>query len=112
MPEVAPAQTDIVLDKPGSGAFTGSGLDELLRNLGVEHVILAGVSYDGGVESSIRSATDRGYGLVLAPDACATFTERQQAGLWQMESGIIQVKPVDEVVAQLQTLPASAGGAG
>jgi nicotinamidase-related amidase len=112
MPEVAPAEDDIVLDKPGSGAFTGSGLDELLRNLGVEHVILGGVSYDGGVESSIRSATDRGYGLVLAPDACATFTERQQAGLWQMESGIIQVKPVDEVVAQLQTLPASAGGAG
>lgn len=110
MPAVA-ADADIVLDKPGSGAFTGSGLDELLRNLGVEHVVVAGVSYDGGLESSIRSATDRGYGLVLVPDACASFTEIQQRGLWQMESGIIQVKPLSEVLAQLHALPASSGGA-
>lgn len=112
MPEVSPAETDIVLDKPGSGAFTGSGLDEVLRNLGVEHVILAGVSYDGGVESSIRSATDRGYGLVLVPDACASFTETQQRGLWNMESGIIQVKPLSQISQQIHDLPASSGGAG
>jgi nicotinamidase-related amidase len=111
MPDVAPTADDIVLDKPGSGAFTGSGLDELLRNLGIEHVIFGGVSYDGAVESSIRSATDRGYGLVLAPEACATFTESQQAGLWGMESGIIQVKPLSEIVGQIRDLPASAGGA-
>lgn len=110
MPEVSPATTDIVLDKPGSGAFTGSGLDELLRNLEIEHVILAGISYDGGLESSIRSATDRGYGLVLAPDACASFNETQQRGLWHMESGIIQVKSLSEISQQIQDLPASTEG--
>lgn len=104
MPAVTPLPGEIVLDKPGSGAFTGTGLDELLRNLGIEHVFLAGVSYDGAVESSIRSATDRGYGLMLAPDACATFDEAQQAGLWDMESGIIQVKPVADVVAQVRDM--------
>jgi nicotinamidase-related amidase len=104
MPAVAPLPDEIVLDKPGSGAFTGTGLDELLRNLGVEHVILAGISYDGAVESSIRSATDRGYGLMLAPDACATFDETQQAGLWEMESGVIQVKPTAEVVKQVREM--------
>jgi nicotinamidase-related amidase len=104
MPAVAPLPDEIVLDKPGSGAFTGTGLDELLRNLEVEHVILGGISYDGAVESSIRSATDRGYGLMLAPDACASFDEAQQAGLWEMESGVIQVKPVADVVAQVREL--------
>lgn len=104
MPAVAPTSDEIVLDKPGSGAFTGTGLDELLRNLGVEHVILGGISYDGAVESSIRSATDRGFGLLLAPDACATFDEAQQAGLWEMESGVIQVKPAAEVVAQVREM--------
>jgi nicotinamidase-related amidase len=107
MPAVAPRPDEIVLDKPGSGAFTGTGLDELLRNLGIEHVILGGVSYDGAVESSIRSATDRGYGLVLVPDACATFDETQQAGLWQMETGVIQVKPVADVAAQVRALSRS-----
>jgi nicotinamidase-related amidase len=84
----------------------------VLRNLGVEHVILAGVSYDGGLESSIRSATDRGYGLVLVPDACASFTETQQRGLWHMESGIIQVKPLSAIIDQIHDLPASSGGEG
>ncbi len=104
MPSVAPLSNEIVVDKPGAGAFTGTGLDELLRNLDIEHVILAGISFDGAVESSIRSATDRGYGLMLAPDACATFDEMQQAGLWEMESGIIQVKPVKDVVAQVREM--------
>jgi nicotinamidase-related amidase len=110
MPAVAPRADEIVLDKPGTGAFTGTGLDELLRNLGIAHVIVGGVSYDGAVESTIRSATDRGYGLVLAPNACATFDESQQAGLWQMESGIIQVKSAAEIIAQVQDLPASREG--
>jgi nicotinamidase-related amidase len=104
MPEVAPRPGELVLDKPASGAFTGTGLDDLLRNLEIEHVILAGVSYDGAVESTLRSATDRGYGAVLVPDACATYHEVLQQGLWQRESGIIQVKPVDEVAALLRTL--------
>ena len=104
MPEVAPRPDEIVLNKPGSGAFTGTGLDELLRNLGIEHVILAGLSYDGAVESTIRSAGDRGYGVVLVPDACATFDRGPQAELWEMESGIIQVRSVAAISDWIATL--------
>jgi nicotinamidase-related amidase len=104
MPAVAPRPDEIVLDKPASGAFTGTGLDEMLRNLEIEHVILCGVSYDAAVESTMRSATDRGYGLVLVPDACATFDEDQQAGLWQMESGTIQVRSVAALADWIATL--------
>ena len=104
MPQVAPRPDEIVLDKPASGAFTGTGLDELLRNLGIEHVILCGLSYDAGVESTLRSATDRGYGLVLVPDACATIDEAQQAGLWHMESGTIQVRSTAAIVDWIASL--------
>jgi ureidoacrylate peracid hydrolase len=104
MPHVAPRPDEIVLDKPGSGAFTGAGLDELLRNLEVEHVILCGVSYDAGVESTMRSAGDRGYGVVLVPDACATIDETQQAGLWQMEGGTIQVRSAADISEWIATL--------
>ena len=76
----------------------------LLRNLGIAHVILCGVSYDAGVESTMRSATDRGYGLVLVPDACASFDETQQAGLWQMESGTIQVRSAAALADWIATL--------
>jgi nicotinamidase-related amidase len=52
----------------------------------------------------MRSATDRGYGLVLVPDACATFDEDQQAGLWQMESGTIQVRSAAAIVDWIASL--------
>jgi nicotinamidase-related amidase len=104
MSAVAPLPDEIVLDKPASGAFTGTGLDELLRNLEIEHVIVCGVSYDAAVESTMRSATDRGYGLVLVPDACATFDENQQAGLWQTESGTIQVRSAADLANWIAAL--------
>jgi nicotinamidase-related amidase len=104
MPAVAPRSDEIVLDKLASGAFTGTGLDELLRNLGIAHLILCGVSYDAGVESTLRSAGDRGYGVVLVPDACASFDETQQEGLWEMESGTILVRPVAALTDWVATL--------
>ena len=104
MPQVAPQGGEIVLDKPASGIFTGTGLDELLQNLAIENLILGGISYDGAVEGSIRSASDRGYGLVVVPDACATYHPTLQERLWEVESGVIQVKSVEQIVAQLQGL--------
>jgi nicotinamidase-related amidase len=101
MPQVEPCPEDVVLSKGGSGAFTGTELDQLLRNLGIEYLILGGISYDGAVESTIRSAGDRGYGVVLVPDACATFHPALQEELWRMESGTIRVAGVDDIVNRL-----------
>lgn len=104
MPSVKPKAGEIVLSKPAAGIFTGTGLDELLRNLAIENLVFAGISFDGAVEGSIRSISDRGYGLVLVPDACATYHEALQANLWNVEAGVIQVKNVEQVVAQLESL--------
>jgi nicotinamidase-related amidase len=97
-----PAQGELVLDKPASGIFTGTGLDELLRNLEIENLILAGISYDGAVEGSVRSISDRGYGLFLAPDACATYLQSLQDWLWEVQSGVIEVKTAEALVAQIE----------
>jgi nicotinamidase-related amidase len=104
MPGLAPRAGEIVLDKPASGIFTGTGLDELLRNLAVENLILAGISCDGAVEGSIRSTSDRGYGLVVVPDACAAHHTGLQDFLWRVESGVIQVRTVAQIVDQVQSL--------
>jgi nicotinamidase-related amidase len=98
-----PAQDEVVLDKPASGIFTGTGLDELLRNLGIDTLILAGISYDGAVEGSVRSISDRGYGLFLVPDACATYLQSLQDWLWEVESGVIEVKSAEALIAQIET---------
>jgi nicotinamidase-related amidase len=62
---------DYLITKRRRSAFHGTGLDTLLRDLGVTQVMLAGVSTSSGVESTARSAHDHGYHVVLATDAMA-----------------------------------------
>jgi nicotinamidase-related amidase len=62
---------DHLITKRRRSAFHDTGLDTLLRDLGVTQVVLAGVSTSAGVESTARSAYDHGYHVVLATDAMA-----------------------------------------
>ncbi|WP_055587908.1 isochorismatase family protein [Streptacidiphilus griseoplanus] len=61
--------TDHLITKRRRSAFHDTGLDTLLRDLGVTQVVLAGISTSSGVESTARSASDHGYHVVLATDA-------------------------------------------
>ncbi|MGW5527012.1 isochorismatase family cysteine hydrolase [Streptomyces xanthochromogenes] len=61
--------TDHLISKRRRSAFHDTGLDTLLRDLGVTQVVLAGISTSSGVESTARSACDYGYHVVLATDA-------------------------------------------
>jgi nicotinamidase-related amidase len=62
---------DHLITKRRRSAFHDTGLDTLLRDLGVTQVVLAGVSTSSGVESTARSAHDHGYHVVFATDAMA-----------------------------------------
>jgi nicotinamidase-related amidase len=61
--------TDHLITKRRRSAFHDTGLDTLLRDLGVTQVVLAGISTSSGVESTARAAYDYGYHVVLATDA-------------------------------------------
>jgi nicotinamidase-related amidase len=61
--------TDHLITKRRRSAFHDTGLDTLLRDLGVTQIVLAGISTSSGVESTARSAADHGYHVVLATDA-------------------------------------------
>ena len=100
MPEATPIAGEAVLTKPGSGIFTGTGLDELLRNIGAETLVLCGISIDGALEASMRSAGDRGYGTLLVAEACAGSQATEQT-LRSAERGIINVMSVGDAVACL-----------
>jgi len=69
--ELEPQPGDHRITKRRRSAFHDTGLDTLLRDLGVTQVVLAGVSTSSGVESTARSAHDHGYHVVLATDAMA-----------------------------------------
>jgi nicotinamidase-related amidase len=80
--ELAPLPGEVVLDKPGKGAFYGTDLDALLRESGVESLIVTGVTTEVCVHTTVREANDRGYeALVLSDCVGSYFPEFQRVGL-------------------------------
>jgi nicotinamidase-related amidase len=69
VPELEQQPSDHLVTKQRVGAFIGTSLDDYLRQRGVTQVFLAGISTSAGVESTARSAYDRGYNLVFVVDA-------------------------------------------
>ena len=63
---------DIVVLKHHWGAFTGTDLDLQLRRRGVKTIVLAGIATNMGVESTLRSAWELSYDVVVVEDVCAS----------------------------------------
>lgn len=69
VPGLATHPSDISVVKRTWGAFTGTDLDERLRQRGVTQVVVTGVATSAGVESTARHAHELGYNVTLATDA-------------------------------------------
>lgn len=68
---VAPEPGDIVVRKVRVGAFSTTDLGARLRDVGVDTLVLAGVSTSGVVLSTVRDAADHDYRLYVLEDGCA-----------------------------------------
>jgi biuret amidohydrolase len=69
VPEVAPIPGEVLVDKPGKGAFYATNLDLVLRTHAVTHIILTGITTDVCVHTTMRDANDRGYECLVVSDA-------------------------------------------
>ncbi len=74
--ECRPLDGETVIDKPGFSAFYKTGLEDLLRAQGISHLVIAGVTAQCCVLSTIRAAVDRGFYCLLLADACAALDPR------------------------------------
>ncbi|MBK4735193.1 cysteine hydrolase family protein [Noviherbaspirillum pedocola] len=82
IPALAPLPGEILIDKPGKGAFHATPLQQELQRRGVTHLIFAGVTTEVCVQTSMREANDRGYECLLIEDATASyFPEFKEATL-------------------------------
>lgn len=80
--ELYPIEGEPVIDKPGKGAFYQTELDLMLRNHGIENLIVCGVTTEVCVNTTVREANDRGYRCIVLADCCASyFPEFHEAGL-------------------------------
>jgi biuret amidohydrolase len=106
---VAPQDDEIVLPKTSSGVFNSTNLDYLLRNLGIENVIVAGFVTDQCVDMAIRDGADRGYFMVCATDACAAYTDERHATALRAFGGYCRLRTVEEALSDLVPSDAQPG---
>jgi nicotinamidase-related amidase len=71
--ELAAEPGEVVLDKPGKGAFYATPLASLLTERAVTHLVIAGVTTEVCVQTTMREANDRGFACLLAEDATESY---------------------------------------
>jgi len=100
--EVAPAKGELVFPKTNGGAFTGTNLDFVLRNMDIESIIVTGFLTDQCVLATTIYGGDIGYDVLLVEDACTgTTKENHDAVIRFARDVFLKVKSTDELLRTL-----------
>lgn len=92
VPELAPQPGDIVIAKPGKGAFYGTDLGQILQERQITRLIFGGVTTEVCVQTTMREANDRGYECLLVEEATGSYFPEFKASALAMvraQGGIV-----------------------
>jgi nicotinamidase-related amidase len=99
---VAPVAGDIVLNKTSSGAFASTTLDQTLHNLGVNSLVVCGLTTAMCVTQTAREAGDRGFQVIIADDGCTELSEElHEAALLAFSWIFGRVRSTEEISTYL-----------
>ena len=64
---------ELVIDKPGKGAFYHTELESALKRRNVETLFVCGVTTEVCVNTTVREGNDRGFRCIVLGDCCASY---------------------------------------
>ncbi|WP_346897126.1 isochorismatase family cysteine hydrolase [uncultured Roseibium sp.] len=92
IPACSAIEGEIVIDKPGKGAFYATDLGPILEKLGTRSLVFAGVTTEVCVQTTLREANDRGFECLLIEDATESYFPEFKAATLEMiraQGGIV-----------------------
>ena len=99
---IAPQGDEIVIAKTCSGVFNCTNIDYVLRNIGVSTLVLGGMVTGSCVELAARDAVDKGYFVVVAEDATASWSADMQAqSIENIRDRSAKIMTADEIIAKV-----------
>jgi nicotinamidase-related amidase len=103
VPELAPREGEVVIDKITMSAFEGTFLNLALRDAGVDSFLIAGIALEIGIEPTVRQSLDMNYIPVVVTDACGSRTEelKNRSLATLAETGEVFTATVAEVLELL-----------
>ena len=105
---VKPNPGELVINKNSNGAFNSTPIDQILRNMGIDTLVIAGVVTNACVETTARDAADRGYNCILVEDGCASYEEiSHEMTLRSFARLFGKVMNTDDVISLLERISIS-----
>ena len=100
-PDLQPLDGDLVITKRGVSAFAGTDLELILRNYGIDNVVLTGIATTFVLEGTARHAVDLGIPVTVLDDCCASMNADMHAASLTVLEILGVLSNVDEFIAGL-----------
>ena len=100
--ELRPGDDEIVIPKTSSSLFNSTNCEYVLRNLGIEYVMVMGMLTDQCVETAVRDGCDRGFLMTLVDDACATYSDERHREALHGFRGYCRIRTTAELLEELE----------